>query len=75
MNSDMTERNAKHNFIDYCQAMPGYGCHFYKLKVIYVQMQSAFIPKGSRISSRIFSRASEMACLFNVDGCVTKILH
>jgi len=34
VNSDMTERNAKHNFIDYCQAMTGYGCHFYKLKCL-----------------------------------------
>ena len=33
-NSGMTERNAKHNFIDYCQAMAGYGCQFYKLKVL-----------------------------------------
>ena len=32
VSSEMSERNAKHNFIDYCQAMPGYGCRFYKLK-------------------------------------------
>lgn len=42
VNSGMTERNAKHNFIDYCQALPGYGCHFYKLK----ECMGTISPKG-----------------------------
>ena len=40
--SEMSERNAKHNFIDYCQAMPGYGCRFYKLKARTIQSVPAF---------------------------------
>ena len=27
-----TERNAKHNFVDCCQSMSGYGCTFFKVK-------------------------------------------
>eukprot|EP00111_Clytia_hemisphaerica_P006364 TCONS_00018439-protein len=27
-----TERNAKHNFVDCCQGMSGYGCTFFKVK-------------------------------------------
>ncbi|XP_047134690.1 uncharacterized protein LOC100197014 isoform X1 [Hydra vulgaris] len=27
-----SERNAKHNYIDCCQGMPGYGCTFFKIK-------------------------------------------
>ncbi|KAJ7360643.1 hypothetical protein OS493_015753 [Desmophyllum pertusum] len=42
VNSEMTERNAKHNFIDYCQSMAGYGCHFYKLK----ECMGTISPKG-----------------------------
>ncbi|XP_067053198.1 uncharacterized protein [Acropora muricata] len=41
----MTERNAKHNFIDYCQTLPGYGCHFYKLK----ECMGAISPKGGTV--------------------------
>ncbi|XP_032222674.2 uncharacterized protein LOC5521422 isoform X1 [Nematostella vectensis] len=31
-NEGLSERNAKHNYIDCCQAMPGYGCRFFQLK-------------------------------------------
>ncbi|KAL9975174.1 hypothetical protein ACROYT_G012301 [Oculina patagonica] len=43
--SEMSERNAKHNFIDYCQAMPGYGCRFYKLK----ECLGTVSPKGGPV--------------------------
>lgn len=34
--SELSERNAKHAYIEYCIAMPGYGAIFYEIRVIIV---------------------------------------
>ena len=32
---DLSERNAKHAYIEYCMALPGYGATFYEIMVIF----------------------------------------
>ncbi|KAK3697424.1 hypothetical protein QZH41_019237, partial [Actinostola sp. cb2023] len=49
INEGLSERNAKHNYVDFCQSIAGYGCRFFKLK----ECQGTINKKGGHIN-RLF---------------------
>ena len=36
----MTDRNAKHMYLEKCQSTPGYNCTFYTIKVCHYQLHT-----------------------------------